>query len=152
MICLLRRRRCADDRFPCPGTQGDDRRYQRDVLYQEWLRWRMLRGLRAHKTSTIVRAWSAGRVQRICDGGRGKPRRLMIERPSEGAPDAQPFKKGVFPTYRADQRRLNSKLHACAMAGRPLIMLLSEGQMSDYKGAALMLTPAAARSSRRQRL
>jgi len=23
--------------------------------------------------------------------------------------------------------------------GRPLIMLLSEGQMSDYKGAALML-------------
>ena len=24
-------------------------------------------------------------------------------------------------------------------SGRPLIMLLSEGQMSDYKGAALML-------------
>jgi transposase len=35
---------------------------------------------------------------------------------------------------------LNSKLHAvCDGAGRPLIMLLSEGQMSDYKGAALML-------------
>lgn len=32
---------------------------------------------------------------------------------------------------------LNSKLHAGH--GRPLIMLLSEGQMSDYKGAALML-------------
>ena len=27
----------------------------------------------------------------------------------------------------------------CAGAGRPLVMLLSEGQMSDYKGAALML-------------
>jgi transposase len=35
---------------------------------------------------------------------------------------------------------LNSKLHAvCDGRGRPLIMLLSEGQMSDYKGAALMI-------------
>jgi len=35
---------------------------------------------------------------------------------------------------------LNSKLHAvCDGSGRPLIMLLSEGQMSDYKGAALMI-------------
>ena len=32
------------------------------------------------------------------------------------------------------------KLHAvCDGQGRPLIMLLSEGQMSAYKGAALML-------------
>ena len=35
---------------------------------------------------------------------------------------------------------MNSKLHAvCDGRGRPLVMLLSEGQMSDYKGAALML-------------
>jgi len=35
---------------------------------------------------------------------------------------------------------LNSKLHAvCDGRGRPLILLLSEGQMSDYKGAALMI-------------
>jgi transposase len=35
---------------------------------------------------------------------------------------------------------LNSKLHAvCDGHGRPLVMLLSEGQMSDFKGAALML-------------
>jgi transposase len=35
---------------------------------------------------------------------------------------------------------LNSKLHAvCDGLGRPQVMLLSEGQMSDYKGAALML-------------
>ena len=35
---------------------------------------------------------------------------------------------------------MNSKLHAvCDGQGRPLIMLLSEGQMSDYKGAALIL-------------
>lgn len=35
---------------------------------------------------------------------------------------------------------LNSKLHAvCDDQGRPLVMLLSQGQMSDYKGAALMI-------------
>ncbi len=35
---------------------------------------------------------------------------------------------------------MNSKLHAvCDGDGRPLVMLLSEGQMSDYKGAALMI-------------
>jgi transposase len=35
---------------------------------------------------------------------------------------------------------LNSKLHAvCDGKGRPLIMLLSEGQMSDFGGAALMI-------------
>jgi transposase len=35
---------------------------------------------------------------------------------------------------------LNSKLHAvCDGEGRPLVLLLSEGQMSDYKGAALMI-------------
>ena len=35
---------------------------------------------------------------------------------------------------------MNSKLHVvCDGKGRPLIMLLSEGQMSDYKGAALMI-------------
>ena len=35
---------------------------------------------------------------------------------------------------------MNSKLHAvCDGDGRPVVMLLSEDQMSDYKGAALML-------------
>jgi transposase len=35
---------------------------------------------------------------------------------------------------------LNSKLHAvCDGKGRPLVMLLSPGQMSDYKGAAMMI-------------
>tara|TARA_R110002096_G_C14235379_1_gene692303 strand:- start:15 stop:410 length:396 start_codon:yes stop_codon:yes gene_type:complete len=35
---------------------------------------------------------------------------------------------------------LNSKLHAvCDGQGRPIVLLLSEGQMSDYKGAALMI-------------
>jgi putative transposase len=35
---------------------------------------------------------------------------------------------------------LNSKLHAvCDQDGRPIILLLSEGQMSDHKGARLVL-------------
>lgn len=35
---------------------------------------------------------------------------------------------------------MNSKLHAvCDGRGSRLILLLSEGQMSDYKGAALMI-------------
>ena len=35
---------------------------------------------------------------------------------------------------------LNSKLHAvCDENGKPLILLLSEGQMSDYKGARCLL-------------
>jgi transposase len=35
---------------------------------------------------------------------------------------------------------LNSKLHAvCDADGKPLILLLTEGQVSDYKGAATIL-------------
>jgi transposase len=35
---------------------------------------------------------------------------------------------------------LNSKLHAvCDGDGKPLILLLTEGQVSDYRGAAVML-------------
>jgi transposase len=36
---------------------------------------------------------------------------------------------------------LNSKLHAvCDGLGRPIILLLTEGQMSDHKGAFLLLS------------
>ena len=48
---------------------------------------------------------------------------------------------------------LSSKLHAvCDGHERPLVMLLSEGQMSDYKGAALMLpaTPSSCRLAPRR--
>jgi transposase len=38
---------------------------------------------------------------------------------------------------------LNSKLHAvCDAEGRPLVLLLSEGQMSDHKGAGLIVINA----------
>jgi transposase len=51
------------------------------------------------------------------------------------------LKKGAVPRRIGRTKGgLNSKLHAvCDGRGRPLIMLLSEGQMSDYKGAALMI-------------
>src|ERR1700677_184354 len=61
---------------------------------------------------------------------------------SEGPPHRrQPFKKGPVPRRIGRTKGgLNSKLHVvCDGQGRPLVMLLSEGQMSDFKGAALML-------------
>ena len=62
--------------------------------------------------------------------------------PSEGAPDGgEPAQKGAVPRRIGRTKGgLNSKLHAvCDGKGRPFVMLLSEGQMSDYKGAALMI-------------
>ncbi|WP_084626335.1 transposase [Mesorhizobium sp. LSHC414A00] len=50
------------------------------------------------------------------------------------------LKRGCSPSYPAHQGRTDSKLHAvCDGDGRPLILLLSEGQMSDHKGARLVL-------------
>ena len=49
-------------------------------------------------------------------------------------------KRGCSPSYRCTKGGLNSKLHAvCDGAGKPIILLLSEGQMSDHKGARLVL-------------
>lgn len=52
----------------------------------------------------------------------------------------QPAKKDVPRRIGRTKSGLNSKLHAvCDGQRRALIMLPSEGQMSDYRGAALML-------------
>jgi transposase len=70
------------------------------------------------------------------------PERVMIDATHQGASHRrEPFKKGPVPRRIGRTKGgLNSKLHAvCDGNGRPLVMLLSEGQMSDYKGAALML-------------
>jgi len=50
------------------------------------------------------------------------------------------LKKGDLPRLIGRTKGgLNSKLHAvCDGAGRPVIFLLTEGQMSDHKGAALI--------------
>ncbi|MGD9811705.1 MAG: IS5 family transposase [Sphingomonadaceae bacterium] len=73
----------------------------------------------------------------------GKPDQLMIDATHLKAhrTAASLLKKGLFPRRIGRTKGgLNSKLHAvCDQKGRPLVMLLSEGQMSDYKGAALML-------------
>jgi hypothetical protein len=53
---------------------------------------------------------------------------------------ASVLKKGCSLLYRAHQGRLNSKLHVVRDGhGKPVAMLLSEGQMSDYKGARMLL-------------
>ncbi|MFK4875062.1 IS5 family transposase [Novosphingobium sp. ZW T3_23] len=73
----------------------------------------------------------------------GKPDQLMIDATHLKAhrTAASLLKKGLFPRRIGRTKGgLNSKLHSvCDGKGRPLVMLLSEGQMSDYKGAALML-------------
>jgi putative transposase len=49
-------------------------------------------------------------------------------------------KRGFSPLHRAQQGGLNAKLPAgCDGQGRPVILLLTEGQASDHRGAALML-------------
>ncbi|MAU22103.1 MAG: IS5/IS1182 family transposase [Martelella sp.] len=73
----------------------------------------------------------------------GEPEQLMIDATHLKAhrTAASLLKKGMFPRRIGRTKGgLNSKLHAvCDGHGRPLIMLLSEGQMSDYKGAARMI-------------
>jgi transposase len=62
--------------------------------------------------------------------------------PSKGTPDrGEPVEKGAVPRRIGRTKGgLNSKLHAvCDGEGKPLVLLLSEGQMSDHKGARLIL-------------
>ena len=61
---------------------------------------------------------------------------------SQGASHCgEPAQKGVVPRRIGRTKGgLNSKLHAvCDGDGKPLILLLSEGQVSDYRGAASVL-------------
>jgi len=51
-----------------------------------------------------------------------------------------PLSHGVPRCIGRTKGGLNSKLHAvCNGQGKPVAMLLSEGQMSDYKGAAVLV-------------
>ncbi len=129
----------------------DDRRVISGIVFviRNGLRWRDApREYGPHKTiyNRFVRWSRLGVFNRIfAELARkaGKPRPVDDRRdPSEGAPHRrQSPKKGAVPRRIGRTKGgLNSKLHAvCDGHGRPLIMLLSEGQMSDYKGAALML-------------
>ena len=99
------------------------------TIYNRFIRWSRLGVF-----NKIFAALAAqGRQARPADDRR---------HPSEGAPHRrQPAQKGAVPRRIGRTKGgLNSKLHAvCDGQGRPLVMLLSEGQMSDYKGAALMI-------------
>lgn len=72
-----------------------------------------------------------------------KPERIMIDATHLKAHRAAAslLKKGMFPRRIGRTKGgLNSKLHTvCDGEGRPIILLLSEGQMSDHKGARLVL-------------
>ena len=124
----------------------DDRRIVSAIVFviKNGLRWRDAPGdYGPHKTiyNRFVRWSRLGVFNKIfAELARkgGKPERIMIDRhASEGAPHrCEPFKKGPVPRRIGRTKGgLNSKLHAvCDGRGRPLVMLLSEGQMSDYRG------------------
>lgn len=129
----------------------DDRRIVSGIIFviRYGLRWRDAPvGYGPHKTiyNRFIR-WSRLGVfnrifaERAAKGG--KPDQLIIDaNASQGAPDgSKPVKKGALPRRIGRTKGgLNSRLHAvCVGQGRPLVMLLSEGQMGNYKGAALMI-------------
>jgi transposase len=128
----------------------DDRRVISGIVFviRNGLRWRDAPpGYGPHKTIYTVRALEPARCvqQYLCRAGTQRWQALSPDDrcdASEGASHRrQPFKKGPVPRCIGRTKGgLNSKLHAvCDGQGRPVIMLLSEGQMSDYKGAALMI-------------
>ena len=129
----------------------DDRRIVSAIVFviKNGLRWRDApREYGPHKTiyNRFIRWSRSGRVQQDFRsvGAQGRQAGADHDRrhASEGASHRrEPFKKGPVPRRIGRTKGgLNSKLHAvCDGDGRPLVMLLSEGQMSDYKGAALML-------------
>ena len=129
----------------------DDSRIVSAIVFviRNGLRWRDApREYGPHKTiyNRFVRWSRLGVFNRIFAelGAQGRQTGADHDRrhASEGASHrGELFKKGPVPRRIGRTKGgLNSKLHAVGDGdGRPLVMLLSEGQMSDYKGAALML-------------
>jgi transposase len=138
-----------------PRTRGiprvDDRRVVSGIVHviRNGLRWRDAPAVYGpHKTlyNRFVRWSRMGIFDRIfanLAAKSGPPDRVMIDSTHLKAHRTATslLKKGAVPRRIGRTKGgLNSKLHAvCDGEGRPLVMLLSEGQMSDYKGAALML-------------
>ncbi len=125
----------------------DDRRIVSAIVFviRNGLRWRAAPGeYGPHKT--IYNRFIHSGAGWGCSTRSSPSWRARAARPSGSCSKAHRtaaslLKKGLFPDV-SDARKggLNSKLHAvCDGKGRPLVMLLSEGQMSDFRGAALML-------------
>jgi transposase len=73
----------------------------------------------------------------------------------QGAPRRdEPASKGAAPRcIGRDERRLSSKLHAaCDGQGHPILLLLTAGQMSDHKDAAILLPALPPARSRKAEL
>ncbi|HVI91825.1 MAG TPA: IS5 family transposase [Dongiaceae bacterium] len=137
-----------------PNSRGiprvNDQRVVSGIIHviRNGLRWRDAPAdYGPHKTlyNRFVRWSRMGVFDRIfanlaAEGGR--PDRLMIDSThlKVHRTAASLLKKGI-PPRRIGRTKggLNSKLHAvCDDFGRPIILLLTEGQMSDHKGAALI--------------
>ena len=128
----------------------DDRRVISGIIFviRNGLRWRDApRDYGPHKTiyNRFIR-WSRlgvfNKIFAALTAKGGKPDQLMIDAThlKTHRTAASLLKRAVPRHIGRIKGGLNSKLHAiCDGRGRPLIMLLSEGQTSDYKGAALML-------------
>jgi transposase len=127
----------------------DDRRVLSGIIYviRHGLQWRDAPiAYGPHKTLYNRFVRPHGRVRsHLC-------RALRRRRPTCAADDRQhapqspsyrrqPPPKGAFPRCIGRTKGgLNSKLHAaCDGQGRPVLFLLTEGQASDHRGAALML-------------
>ena len=101
-----------------------------------------------HKTiyNRFIRWSRVGVFNRIFAELAGKaeePDRILIDATNLKAhrTTASLLKGGSSQTYRRTKGGLNSKLHAvCDGEGRPIVLLLTEGQMSDHKGTFLLLS------------
>ncbi len=129
----------------------DDRRVVSGIVYviKNGLQWKDApKAYGPHKTlyNRFIRWSRLGVFDRIFASlaGEGAKARADHDRrhPSQSASHGgEPSQKGDVPRRLGRTKGgLNSKLHAvCDDQGRPLVLLLSEGQMSDHKGARLML-------------
>jgi transposase len=138
--------------FPLPRgvPRVDDRRVLSGIIHiiRRGLQWRDAPAAYGpHKTlyNRFVRWSRMGVFDRIfmtlaAEGG--PPERLMIDCTHLKAhrTAASLLARGTFPRCLGRTKGgLNSKLHAaCDGNGRPVVLLLTEGQMSDHRGAALM--------------
>ncbi|WP_188874164.1 IS5 family transposase, partial [Iodidimonas muriae] len=140
---------------PCfPLAHGvprvDDRRVISGIIFviRNGLRWRDAPAeYGPHKTlyNRFIRWSRMGVFDKIFSrltAEAGAPEMLMIDATHLKAhrTAASLLKKGMFPRRIGRTKGgLNSKLHAvCDGMGRPIIMLLTEGQMSDHIGAKLI--------------
>jgi transposase len=156
LVCFVfRKRRRARIELYLPLSYGiprvDDRRVISGIVFliRNGLRWRDASsdyGLPKSIYNRFIRWRQLGVFNKVFAelAGKGpRPERLMIDATHLNAhrtAASLPKKRGCSPTYRAHQRRAELKVHAvCDGEGRPPVMLLSEGQMSDDTAAALMI-------------